>query len=464
MRRRIGWNAGVIVVLIVSAFAWMCSRELPTEPGMSAPRFLFKFADTAKVSRIERVILTVQPESGRTMTVPMRLEGNVVRGTVWVPEGWALFTIECKDRHGEVLYWGSTEAFLHAGHDIQVVVELQTTNRPPMANAGVDRTVQVGADVMLDGSGSSDPDGDVLTYRWTQISGPRVTLLGAMAVNPMFIPREAGVYVFALVVSDGQVESEADEVTVTVRQAGGTVTPGEMVLAPAGTFQMGDAFSEGDSNELPVHTVTVDAFYMDVVEVTNAMYAAFDPGHSSFNNTPDHPVEEVSWWDAIKYCNWRSRGEGLEEVYDESTGEADFSKKGYRLPTEAEWEYAARGGLEGKRYPWGDDISHEDANYSGTDGRDQWDGTSPVGSFSPNGYGLADMAGNVYEWVNDWYDGNYYSSSPSSNPTGPETGASRVSRGGSWYLYPSYLRCAYRVGYGPTDAGYLFGFRCVRSP
>ena len=250
-----------------------------------------------------------------------------------------------------------------------------------------------------------------------------------------------------------------------------SVTPSSevegMVWIPGGTFQMGS--NDGD-DERPVHTVTVDGFWIDKYEVTNARYRQFDPSHGSrlyewySLNGDDQPVAEVSWWDAIKYCTWRSRQEGLEEVYNETTGEADFTKNGYRLPTEAEWEVAARGGLEGKRYPRGDSISHDQANYSGTGGRDRWKYTAPVGSFSPNGYGLYDMAGNVREWCSDWYDSGYYNRSPSSNPTGPATGSFRVLRGGPWNDLPDDLRCANRRGWHPTDTQWFFiGFRCARS-
>ncbi|MFH1006885.1 MAG: SUMF1/EgtB/PvdO family nonheme iron enzyme [Candidatus Latescibacterota bacterium] len=252
---------------------------------------------------------------------------------------------------------------------------------------------------------------------------------------------------------------------------------GRMALIPAGSFQMGDAFNEGYSDERPVHTVYVDAFYMDVCEVTNAQYCVFlnELGNQTEGGVPwlhigssyylitlsggqfvpesgyeDHPVIEVTWFGASAYAEWA----------------------GKRLPTEAEWEKAARGGLEGKRYPWGDEdpaggkcnyvdysgpLTSQMSNlYSGR-------GTLPVGSFEPNGYGLCDMAGNVWEWCNDWYDSGYYSNSPESNPTGAASGTFRVLRGGSLFNNPISIRCANRLCFSPTDSLYGLGFRCVRS-
>jgi len=236
----------------------------------------------------------------------------------------------------------------------------------------------------------------------------------------------------------------------------------EMVLIPAGEFSMGDHHGDLHDGCRPVHTVYLDEFYIDKYEVTVGQYKKFieATGHrapnwdsvSQYSPTDQHPIISVSWHDAAAYAQWA----------------------GKRLPTEAQWEKAARGGLVGKKYPWGDEIiTHDDANYSGTGGKDKWDrSTAPVGSFPPNGYDLYDMAGNVYEWCADEYSGNYYGNSPEDNPTGPgepvlfvnddltSVTTPRVVRGGSWYFYNYHLRCAYRNNVGPTYSYYIFGFRC----
>jgi formylglycine-generating enzyme required for sulfatase activity len=228
--------------------------------------------------------------------------------------------------------------------------------------------------------------------------------------------------------------------------------------------------------------------------------STFSVRTKSSRDMSNDPMVCVSWYGAVAYCNWRSIQEGKPPCYNLSTWSYDPAIKGYHLPTEAQWEYAARGGLSGRRFPWGDTINHTQANFSSSSSysydvspvKNQchpiWnDGvrpyTSPVGFFDGglkyktdynwpgsltsyqtenggNGYGLYDMAGNVSEWCHDWYSSTYYSSSPSSNPTGPPTGSFRVLRGGGWGYYARYCRVAFRgcEYYYPADH-YCYGFR-----
>jgi formylglycine-generating enzyme required for sulfatase activity len=280
----------------------------------------------------------------------------------------------------------------------------------------------------------------------------------------------------------------------------------DMVFIPGGEFEMGDHFGEGNADELPVHAVYISSFYMSRHEITNQQYcdylnSAYDAcdikvdggivyaSSDSSNSYPycdthgydadsqidysgglfsvrskggrnmsNDPMVEVSWYGAVAYC--------------------DFY--GYRLPTEAEWEYAARGGLSGKRFPWGDTISHSQANYKAdpsgypydvnpTSGfHPDWDDgiypyTAPIGSFASNGYGLYDMGGNVWEWCNDWYDSNYYGVSPYDNPQGPPSGIYRILRGGTGHINADECRVADRGTYVPDRRYVDRGFRVARD-
>jgi formylglycine-generating enzyme required for sulfatase activity len=190
-------------------------------------------------------------------------------------------------------------------------------------------------------------------------------------------------------------------------------------------------------------------------------------------NKTNHPMVEVSWFGAAAYSNWRSTQHGWQPCYDLSTWECDLTANGYRLPTEAEWEYAARGGEHNPYYkfPWGNDIDGSMANYVGSGDPYETDSppTTPVGYYDgeqipsgsdmANGYGLYDIVGNVYEWCNDWYDSVYYSSSPCANPQGPVDGTERVLRGGSCLGEVTLLRCAVRGPMVPGGAGGIQGFR-----
>ena len=206
-----------------------------------------------------------------------------------------------------------------------------------------------------------------------------------------------------------------------------------MVWIEGGTFMMGS--NDGESNEKPVHQVTVSGFYMSKYEVTQAEYEqVMGNNPSKFTDCPTCPVENVSWHDAVAYCE----------------------KVGKRLPTEAEWEYACRAGSTGKYY-WGDAMDGSYAWYSDNSGGK----THPVGQKLPNAGGLYDMSGNVWEWCSDWYDENYYSSSPAQNPLGASGGSSRVLRGGSWDDFIDFYRSAGRNYYGPDYRDGYGGFRVV---
>ena len=281
--------------------------------------------------------------------------------------------------------------------------------------------------------------------------------------------------------------------------------PAGMVLIPAGPFEMGRQSSSGGSDELPVHTVTVSAFYLDQFEVTKALWDdvqawAVQPANgynfgNNFGNAASgqgafHPVHTVNWYDCVKWCNARSQKEGLTPVYYTDagfttvfkTGEgtapfANWSANGFRLATEAEWEKAARGTLVGNTYPWGNSITGADANYSGsgdpfepganpdTTPVGYYDGDQvPAGANRANGYGLYDMSGNVWEWCWDLYDGSYYGSSPATDPRGPTSASgARVLRGGSWFDVADFLRCACRNSFNPVVDNGGIGFRSARG-
>ncbi|MEN9635443.1 MAG: hypothetical protein RL077_3847, partial [Verrucomicrobiota bacterium] len=298
--------------------------------------------------------------------------------------------------------------------------------------------------------------------------------------------------------------------------ASGPATPDGMVLIPGDTFTMGSVVAsivgtdKSDGlTDAPPHAVTLSAFYLAKTETTYAEWVAvrtwaLDPARGAgvydFGATlgggkgDTHPVHSVSWYDVVKWCNAKSEREGLTPVYytnDAQTAgyvyrtggvavtaaQVKWGANGYRLPTEAEWEYAARGGLSGQRFPWGDTITHAQANYASSadyaydvsttrghhptyaTGSSPY--TSPVGVFAANRYGLSDMVGNVYEWTWDWYGS--YGSGAVSDPRGAASGTGRVYRGGSWGNEPHGARSANRSIYSPGLRDYNIGFRPARS-
>jgi formylglycine-generating enzyme len=224
----------------------------------------------------------------------------------------------------------------------------------------------------------------------------------------------------------------------------------ELVRIPEGWFGMGSA--SGQDNETPVHRVWVDAFLLSSCQVRNSDYSQFlgDAEHDvppfwqdSNLNQPEQPVVGISWHDAVAYCNWLSRSSG----------------RNFRLPTEAEWERAARGGVENELYPWGNGAPQSLPEYE----RRWKKGPEPVAQGAPNRFGLYDICENVHEWCADWYQPDYYAVSPQRNPPGPEQGTRRASRGGSWRHHVKVSRCAARSSI-PPDFHYAdYGFRVARN-
>jgi formylglycine-generating enzyme required for sulfatase activity len=245
-----------------------------------------------------------------------------------------------------------------------------------------------------------------------------------------------------------------------------TQSGAEMVLIPAGEFSMGSA--SGKAEETPVHIVRLDAFLMDRTEVTQERFGKLmrdNPSPSHFKGT-DRPVEQVSWAEAAIYCNLRSKAEGLEPCYDETTAKCNFAASGYRLPTEAEWEYACRAGVADD-YGFGSDSRLLRQHAWFADNAEKK--TQPVAQKKPNAWGLFDMHGNVAEWCNDVYDAAYYAKSSKENPRGPDDGERYVLRGGAWNSSSERCRSAARVGAVPGFQDACFtrdavGFRCVRRP
>ena len=233
--------------------------------------------------------------------------------------------------------------------------------------------------------------------------------------------------------------------TLEERRVGPAQVP--VVLLPGGPFERGCV--KGDSlcsaDEQPRRIITLSPFAIGKTEVTVAQFRAFAeasgvavPEQPSWSGE-NFPVVNVTWDEAMAFCRWL----------------------GGRLPSEAEWEYAARGGVAGQRYPKGQEITHDEANFDGVGGRDEFPKAAPVASFPPNSFGLFDMLGNVWEWCQDWYREDYYAQSPQRDPQGPETGQGKVVRGGSFTSDPGRLRLSYRSSLAPDKRWLFTGFRCV---
>jgi formylglycine-generating enzyme required for sulfatase activity len=369
---------------------------------------------------------------------------------------------------------------------------LQIVAQPQGQSAPVGATVSFS--VQAQGSGT-------LSYRWSKdgtylsddlrITGSASSTLQIVNVQAS----DAGNYRVRVSNQGGSVDSSSAGLTVAV-------SPSGMSLIPAGSFTMGNCMdpSEGWDNELLLHTVYVSAFYMDKYLVTKSLWDtvyqwAIAHGYSfdyvGSGKAANHPVQTIDWCDCVKWCNARSEKEGKSPAYYTDAGLSTLYRTGqvalyvrwntgYRLPTEAEWEKAARGGVSGRRFPWGNTISWSQANYYTDPSSDTYDVnptsgcdpafndgvypyTSPVGYFAANGYGLYDMAGNVWQRCWDWYGS--YSSGSQTDPRGPASGSYRVNRGGVWDNRAIICRAADRDdGYDPAGCGINIGFRSVLPP
>ncbi|MDX9870037.1 MAG: SUMF1/EgtB/PvdO family nonheme iron enzyme [Candidatus Cloacimonadales bacterium] len=227
-----------------------------------------------------------------------------------------------------------------------------------------------------------------------------------------------------------------------------------------GTFQMGS--TSGGSDENPVHSVTVSSFFIGKYQVTQKEWLSVMGNNPSNFKGDNRPVEQVTWYDAVEYCNKLSKKEGLTPAYTINgyNVTCNWSANGYRLPTEAEWEYAARGGNKSKGYTYSGSNTVDNVAWCSSNSNSQ---TYDVGTKAPNELGIYDMSGNVWEWCWDWYSSSYYSSSPANNPTGPSSGSYRVDRGGSWGHNGHDCRVARRSRNSPGNSRHYLGLRVLRT-
>ncbi len=342
--------------------------------------------------------------------------------------------------------------------EVSILVQL-SDNAPPVANAGDDQQVQVGTQVLLDGSASTDPDGadEDLKFYWSigKTPGPNIALSDSTVAQPSFIPPVAGEYVFGLIVEDDEGLSIQDVVTILVLDQV-FVEQGGMIEIPEGVFTMGT--EQGEDDEKPPHPVSMSTYWIDKFEVTVAAYQACVDDDSAClaagdgvgcnagkNDRQNHPINCVDWGQARSYCEWA----------------------GKRLPTEAEWEKAARG-TDGRRLAWGDSAPNDTLlNF----GLSRIGSTVEVGTY-PSGlsfYGVHNMGGNVSEWTNDLYARRQYENQnnpddPPQDPQGPTEGIERVGRGGNWVVsFENALTATVRIRTNPTSATGELGFRCAAT-
>jgi hypothetical protein len=340
------------------------------------------------------------------------------------------------------------DGFFNSEPDTVIITAAATFVR---ADAGSDQNVVMESLVTLDGSASSSEIGEIRGYEWSFVSKPdgsTASFSDPNSANPIFTADIRGVYVISLIVSDEFSKSKVDTVQIaTVTRIFGDIPESAMVLIKGGTFQMGGEDSDAVADEKPVHNVTVSDFNMGAYEVTQEIWVKVMRSNPSRNQSSSkNPVEQVSRNDIDTFIT----------KLNQMTGGT------YRLPTEAEWEYAAKGGSQYKYGTSDGTISSYRANYNKNVGK-----TSIVGCFPSNPFGIYDMSGNIWEWVGDWYDSSYYSQFPADgwlpDPLGPSTGTYGIIRGGSMVASASGCRTVNRFKESPSNKYDDTGFRLVKE-
>jgi len=420
-----------LFAFLMAILAWSCDSQLqPSELGALA----LSFSGETSVATVDNWRVTISGPSGSQSLSGSPGTTLSIRELAPGQYGVTLQGFEV----GELVQQGTTSVSVSAGAMASASVSLTTV---PRAVASV--SVALGSTALTVGQTAQatatlrDASGNVLTGRsvtWNSTNTAVATVNATSGV--VTAVGEGGAMIQAT--SEGYTGRSA---TLTVSS---TITLADFSLVPAGTFRMGSA--NGYSDEQPVHSVTITRpFYLQKTEVTQGQWqAVMRSNPSGFTGCgPTCPVESVSWDDIQLF---------LTRLNQANPGIT------YRLPTEAEWEYGARAGTTGDYGGTGvlNDMGWYDANSGGT--------TRPVAQKTPNAWGLYDMHGNVWEWVQDWYSGSYYAGSPAQDPPGPSSGSLRVLRGGSWLFTAFYARSAIRYYYTPSFRVSYYGFRLARTP
>jgi len=495
------WIVLFLAVTMSGLIFWSCSDDdKTTEPTNKVPTCTISSpADNAAftIGNNITVNVTADDEDGNVFEVRFYFDGTQVGSDQSSPYSYTISTGSYTAGTHTIKAIAKDNEGAETAKQVNINLTTVANTAPEITSltASATSVLQGGTSTLTCTAIDANP-GDILTYTWTKTGGSLSSTTGTSTT--WTAPTVNGTYTITCTVSDG-IATDSDSKAITVTDY---TPPSGFVFVQGGTFTMGDNLGDGYSDELPLHSVTLSDFYIGATEVTQAEWTATMGSNpaSGYGVGDTYPVYYVSWYSIMKYCNLRSMNEGLTPVYtiSSSTDPADWgtvptdyntawdaaicnwNAKGYRLPSEAEWEYAARGGLTGQRFPNGATISHStngdtQANYyadpssysydvSPTTGyHPDYNGTSsPVGSFPANGYGLYDMSGNLFEWCWDWY-GSYTSDSVT-NPYGPTTGSSRVRRGGRWYSTAGLCRVADRNGLDPYYSNDGVGFRLSRTP